>query len=127
MAFSIELPTPNDPPEVQREKLDKMADTFGTEEFFNFKRYLTDNKNTEVSRFHEQQAARLLRKEMADDPTISFDQARRRLAHRLGYKELTRTNFYKLINAGLVLINSQSLKRRKGKKPRRQRQLATVD
>lgn len=125
MAFSLELPTPNDNPDDQWAKLQAFADAFGVEEYFNFKRLITDNKNGVVGRFQEALAAQMLRDEMANDPTLDFEQARRQLAARLGYNELTRTNLYKLIEAGLVLINRGDLKKYKPKKDKpKKRKLA---
>lgn len=116
MAFSVELPKPSDSPEEQWRKLSTIVDTLGGEEYFNFKRYLTDNKNATVGRFQETLAAQLLRDEMAKNPTLDFEHARRQLAARLEYDALSRTNLYKLIDAGLVLINRDDLKKYKPKK-----------
>lgn len=111
-----ELPTAQDTPEEQRRKLDAMAEVYGRKTVFNFKRLITDNKNPVPGRFQEEQAAIMLREVMAGDPTLNFEEARRKLAKDLGYKDLARTNLYKLIDAGLPIINGQPLKKYRPKK-----------
>ncbi|MFD6694979.1 hypothetical protein [Micromonospora aurantiaca (nom. illeg.)] len=43
---------------------------------------------------------------MKQNPALDYEEARRELAKKLGYKPDTRTNLYKLIEAGEDLLNA---------------------
>ncbi|MGC4886648.1 hypothetical protein [Micromonospora sp. DT227] len=85
----------------------KLVDLFGEEEVFRFIGYIRDHKGTvtAVSEARQRLAASMLR-DLMKEQALDYEEARRELAKKLGYKPDTRTNLYKLIEAGEDLLNT---------------------
>ncbi|WP_047891737.1 hypothetical protein [Micromonospora sp. RV43] len=86
----------------------KLVDLFGEEEVFRFIGYVRDHKGTitAVSEARQRLAASMLHDLMKENQALDYEQARRELAKKLGYKPDTRTNLYKLIEAGEDLLTT---------------------
>lgn len=87
----------------------KLVDLFGEEEVFHFIGYVRDHKGTitAVSEARQRLAASMLHDLMKQNPALDYEEARRELAKKLGYKPDTRTNLYKLIEAGEDLLKTR--------------------
>jgi hypothetical protein len=80
----------------------ELADIFGDRYVFDLIRAIRFDRpgptglGTATDASH-QLAQRLLTRLRAEDPSLTYEAAKRRLADQLGYTDLTRTNFYKIL------------------------------
>ncbi|MFG1872100.1 hypothetical protein [Micromonospora arborensis] len=88
----------------------QLVELFGEEEVFRFIGYVRDHKGTvtAVTETRQTLAAGMLHDLMRDNPVLDYEHARRELAKKLGYNETTRTNLYKLIEAGEEVLKGGS-------------------